>query len=68
MKALMLAHIEVGDADLQRLAQQRAQAVHDWLAEKVDASRLHVSAAESVAAGGDEDDNGNTARVEFALK
>ncbi len=32
MEALMRANVKVGDAELRALAQQRAQAVRDWLA------------------------------------
>lgn len=66
MKKLMLTNMQVTDTDLQRLADQRSEAVRKWLADKVDPSRIFVVASKLDSKG--IDDKGKTTRVDFSLK
>ena len=63
MEALMRANVKVGDAELRALAQQRAQAVREWLAGEgaVPGERIFVlePKVEAVAEGG---------QVQFSLR
>jgi hypothetical protein len=66
MKKLMITNMIVSNDDLRHLADQRAEAVHQWLNDKVDATRLFVVAPKLDAHG--IDDKGKTTRVDFSLK
>lgn len=63
MEALILANTPVGDNELRALAQQRAQAVRDWLAGEggVPGERIFVLEPKVEAAG----ENG---QVQFSLR
>jgi hypothetical protein len=68
MKSLMLAHIEVTDADLHDLAKQRAQVVKEYLLKSgnVEAGRIFLVEPQSIFADGTETTKGS--RVDFAIK
>lgn len=66
MKKLMLANMPVNDESLRGLAEQRAEAVRQKLAGKIDATRLFVVAPKLYAKG--IEDKGKTTRVDFSLK
>lgn len=66
MKAALEAHAPADDAALRELAQQRAQAVRQYLDGKVDASRMFIVAPRLDAKG--IEDKGATTRVDFGLK
>ncbi|MBN3767222.1 DUF748 domain-containing protein [Burkholderia sp. Ac-20365] len=66
MKAALAEHAPVSDASLRDLAQQRAQAVQQYLEGKVDSSRVFIVAPKLDASG--IDDKGATTRVDFGLK
>lgn len=66
MKALMLKHMTITDQDLRDLANQRAEAVRQWLDGKIAAGRVFVVAPKLNADG--ITDKGKTIRVEFSLK
>jgi len=66
MKRLLLDHMTITDADLARLATARATAVQQWFAGKIEASRIYVVAPKLNAK--DIKDQGQTTRVDFALK
>ena len=63
MEALILSNTEVSEQDLRALAQQRAQAVRDWLAEagKVPGERIFVLEPKVEAAG-------EAGQVQFSLR
>jgi hypothetical protein len=68
MEALILAHTTVGDEDLRRLAEHRAQIVRDSLVDKahVPAERVFLVAPKLDAEG--IKDQGKATRVDFALR
>ncbi len=66
MKQALAAHAPADDASLRELAQQRAQAVRQYLDGKVDAGRMFIVAPKLDAKG--IDDKGATTRVDFGLK
>lgn len=66
MRQLMEDNTAVTDADLRELAQQRLAVVHQWLAAKVAAPRLHDRSPKIDAQG--ITDKGVTTRVDFVLK
>ncbi|MGE5493053.1 MAG: DUF748 domain-containing protein [Actinomycetota bacterium] len=69
MEKLMLANVAVGEEEMNRLAQRRAQAVQTWLAEqgKVPVERLFLIAPK---VGGERKagDKASLSRVEFSLR
>ena len=64
MKRALAFHAPVNDASLHTLADQRAQAVRDYLSQKIDASRLTVSQPHFGTEG--MKDNGPSTRVDLA--
>jgi outer membrane protein OmpA-like peptidoglycan-associated protein len=66
MKKLLLTNMEITDQDLQHLADERAQAVRQWLSGQVDPARLVVVAPKLTADGITE--KGKTTRVDLSLK
>jgi outer membrane protein OmpA-like peptidoglycan-associated protein len=66
MKKLLLTNMEITDQDLQHLADERAQAVRQWLSGTVDPARLFVVAPKLTADGSNEP--GKTTRVDLSLK
>ncbi|MGN6083244.1 DUF748 domain-containing protein [Trinickia sp.] len=64
MKRALAFHAPVDDASLRTLADQRAQAVRDYLSQKVDASRLTISPPHFGTEG--MKDNGPSTRVDLA--
>lgn len=68
MERLMLANAEVADADLQQLADQRAQAAKNWLVQtgKIEAERVFLVASKLSAEG--IKDKGKPNRVDLALR
>jgi hypothetical protein len=66
MKQLLLEHLPVTDAMLRELAQQRVEAVHQWLDGKVPAGRLYDRSPKLDTQG--ITDQGATTRVDFILK
>ena len=68
MEQLMLTHAQVSDEDLRLLANQRAQAVKDYLVDtaKVPVERVFVVAPKLTAEG--IKDKGKPTRVDFSLK
>lgn len=66
MKAALAEHAPITDASLRDLAQQRAQAVQQYLEGKVDSSRVFIVAPKLDASG--ISDKGATTRVDFGLK
>ncbi|MEK6420281.1 MAG: DUF748 domain-containing protein [Burkholderia gladioli] len=66
MKQALEAHAPADDAGLRALAQQRAQAVRDYLDGKVDPGRMFIVAPKLDAKG--IEDKGATTRVDFGLK
>ncbi|MCP3708488.1 DUF748 domain-containing protein [Paraburkholderia sp. CNPSo 3274] len=66
MKQAVADHAPVDDATLRNLAQQRAEAVQQYLEGKVDPSRVFIVAPKLDAKG--IDDKGATTRVDFGLK
>ena len=66
MKKLLLTNMEITDQDLQHLADERAQAVGQWLSGQVDPARLVVVAPKLTADGITE--KGKTTRVDLSLK
>lgn len=68
MEQLMITHAQVGDEDLRQLANQRAQAVKDYLVEtgKVPADRVFLLAVKTSAEG--IKNKGKPTRVDFSLK
>jgi uncharacterized protein involved in outer membrane biogenesis len=66
MKKLLLTHMEISDQDLQHLADERANAVRQWLSGRVDPGRLFVAAPtlkpDSIQ------EKGRTTRVDLSLK
>jgi hypothetical protein len=65
MKKLLIAHITVTDADLKRLADKRAEVVHQQLAKQVDPARLFIIAPKLNAEG--IKGKGKTMRVDLSL-
>jgi Domain of Unknown Function (DUF748) len=65
MKKMLLANIQVTDADLRHLAEARAAAVRRFMSEKVDPGRLFL-AAPKLSADGIED-KGKTTRVDLSF-
>lgn len=65
MKQMLAAHAPIDEASLRELAQQRANAVRQYLTEKVDAQRIFIVAPKLDAK--DLKDNGPTTRVDFGL-
>jgi hypothetical protein len=65
---LMLSKMQVGDEELRRLADARAQAVKDWLVEtgKIAAERIFIAAPKAPAESAQ--DQGKTSRVDFSLR
>jgi hypothetical protein len=67
MKRLLAEHAPINEASLRELAQQRAQAVRQYLvAANVDAQRISIAAPKLNA--NDIKDNGPTTRVDFSLQ
>lgn len=68
MEQLMITHAQVTDEDLRQLANQRAQAVKDYLVDtgKVPADRVFLLASKTSAEG--IKDKGKPTRVDFSLK
>jgi len=66
MKKLLLAHIEVTDADLHNLANARAAAVRKWMSAKIDPGRLFLVASKLTADG--ISDKGKTTRVDLSFE
>jgi len=66
MKKLMLTNTQVGDKDLEQLANARANAVRQWMSKKIDSSRLFVVAPKLDAKG--INDKGKTTRVDLSLQ
>jgi hypothetical protein len=64
MKRALAFHAPINDASLRTLADQRAQAVRDYLSQKIDASRLIVSPPHFGTEG--MKDNGPSTRVDLA--
>ena len=64
MKRILAAHAPIDEASLRELAQQRADAVRQYL--KVDAERISIAAAKLDAK--DLNDTGPTTRVDFGLR
>jgi outer membrane protein OmpA-like peptidoglycan-associated protein len=66
MKKLLLTNMEITDQDLQHLADERAQAVRQWLSGQVEAARLIVVAPKLTADGSKK--KGQATRVDLSLK
>jgi uncharacterized protein involved in outer membrane biogenesis len=66
MKKLMLAHVDVTEADLRQLADARANAVRRYLSKQINPARLFVLAPKLTAAGVKE--NGLTTRADLSLQ
>ncbi|KVD86963.1 AsmA family protein [Burkholderia stagnalis] len=66
MKQALAEHAPVDEGGLRTLAQNRAQAVRQYLEGKIDASRMFIVAPKLDAKG--IDDKGATTRVDFGLK
>jgi hypothetical protein len=66
MKGAIEANAPIDDASLRQLAQQRAQAVQQYLEGKIDSSRVFIVAPKMNA--DDIKDKGATTRVDFGLK
>ncbi len=66
MKKLMLTNTQVGDKDLERLANARANAIRQWMSKKIDSSRLFVVAPKLDAKG--INDKGKTTRADLSLQ
>jgi hypothetical protein len=66
MRKLLLANMTITDQDLQHLADERANAVRQWLSGHVDPRRLFVVAPRLAADG--IKDKGKTTRVDLSLK
>ncbi|KAF1029626.1 MAG: hypothetical protein GAK40_00393 [Burkholderia plantarii] len=66
MRAALAEHAPADEGSLRQLAQDRAQAVRDYLDGKVDASRMFMVAPKLDAKG--IEDKGATTRVDFGLK
>jgi hypothetical protein len=66
MKGALEANAPIDEASLRQLAQQRAQSVQQYLAGKIDSSRVFIVAPKLNADG--IKDNGATTRVDFGLK
>ncbi|MBY4833317.1 DUF748 domain-containing protein [Burkholderia dolosa] len=66
MKKALADHAPADDNALRALAQQRAQAVRQYLDGKIDSSRIYIVAPKLDAKG--IDDKGATTRVDFGLK
>jgi outer membrane protein OmpA-like peptidoglycan-associated protein len=68
METLMLTHASATDEDLRQLANERAQAVKNWLVEtgKIPAERLFLTAPRMSAEG--IKDKGRASRVDFSLR
>jgi hypothetical protein len=66
MRKLLLTHMEITDQDLQHLANERANAVRQWLSGRVEPSRLFVVAPTLEVGGAQE--GGKTSRVDLSLK
>jgi hypothetical protein len=66
MKKLMLTNTQVGDKDLEQLANARANAVRQWISKKIDSSRLFVVAPKLDAKG--INDKGKTTRADLSLQ
>jgi len=65
MKKLLLANIQMTDADLRHLAEARAATVRRFMSEKVDPGRLFLSAPKLSADG--IEDKGKTTRVDLSF-
>lgn len=70
MEALMLANMKVDDDALRRLANRRAQAVGEWLAESggIPAGRVFFLNPNLAADEGPQNDKATQRRVDFSLK
>ena len=66
MKSALADNAPIDDASLRQLAQQRAQAVQQYLDGKIDSSRVFIVAPKLNADG--IQDKGATTRVDFGLK
>jgi hypothetical protein len=65
MKKLLIAHMKVSDTDLKRLADKRAEAVHQQLASQVDPAHLLIVAPKLNAQG--IDGKAKTTRVDLSV-
>jgi len=66
MKELLVANMQVSDADLKNLGEARAQSVRQYLSTKVDPARLSTAAPKLDASG--IDDKGKTTRADLSLQ
>jgi hypothetical protein len=68
MERLMLSNAEVGEGDLQQLANARAQAAKGWLVETGKVAPERVFIVSSKTGAGDIKDQGKATRADFSLK
>ena len=68
MEKLMLTHAEVGEEDLRQLANRRAEAVKEYLAQQGKLPEERLFLVKPNLSGEEAKDKGKTSRVDFSLK